>query len=387
MNRLPIVERPEWRAQAESFGFSFHTMYGEPYWCEDAYYQFTLRQIDELEDASNELHQMALEAVQKVVDSEALLAQFGLPEASWDVIKTSWANKEPSLYGRFDFAYDGIRPPKLLEYNADTPTSLFETALFQWLWLEEQQEAGLLPREADQFNSIQEQLIARFKTLKQQYGMSTLSFASCFDSVEDRGTVQYLQDCAEEAGMAAPFLFIEDIGLNAQGQFTDYQDQNLDALFKLYPWEFMLREDFAPHLKDAPTRWLEPAWKSILSNKALLPLLWQLFPYHPYLLAAYFEGDKQADKLSRYVRKPLFSREGANIEIIDRGQTLAKAEGPYGAEGYIVQEYYPLPKFGDSHTLVGSWMVGDEACGLCIREDHSLITQDLSRFYPHVILN
>ena len=385
MNRLPIVERPDWRAQAEEFGFSFHTMYGEPYWCEDAYYEFTLRQIDELEDASNELHKMALEAVQKVVDSDALLTQFGLPEASWAFIKASWHNKEPSLYGRFDLAYDGIRPPKMLEYNADTPTSLFETALFQWLWLEEQQAAGKLSARTDQFNSIQEKLIARFKFLKQQFGLDTISFASCFDSEEDRGTVQYLQDCAEEAGVSAPFLYIEDIGVSDAGQFTNYQDQNLDALFKLYPWEFMLREDFAHHLTDASTLWLEPAWKSILSNKALLPLLWQMFPYHPYLLASYFEGDKQASKLSRYVRKPLFSREGANVEIIDRGQTLAKAEGPYGAEGYIVQEYHPLPKFGDSHTLVGSWMVGDEACGLCIREDRSLITQDLSRFYPHVI--
>ena len=84
--------------------------------------------------------------------------------------------------------------------------------------------------------------------------------------------------------------------------------------------------------------------------------------------------------------KPLFSREGANIKVIEKGQEVASVEGPYGAEGMIVQQFHPLPVFDGSYVLIGSWLVNDQPCGIGIREDKALITQDLSRFYPHTIV-
>ena len=386
MKRIAISERPDWRAKASEFGFQFHTMYGEPYWCEDAYYQFSMAQVETLEQTTAELHQMCLQVVEKVVDSEALLSRFQIPKHTWDFVRASWRSGQPSLYSRLDLAYDGQGPAKLLENNADTPTSLYESAFFQWIWLEDQVRAGKLPAAADQFNSLQEQLIARFAELKANHGFQLLHMACCQDSDEDRGTVQYLQDCAAEAGLATEFLFMDEIGLGEKGQFTDPQDQVISNLFKLYPWEFMLREIFSTKLEDAGVRWLEPAWKSILSNKALLPMLWEMFPNHPNLLPAYF-ADGSQPPLDRYVVKPLFSREGANIRIVENGQEIERVDGPYGEEGMIVQQYHPLPQFGDSYTLIGSWLVNDSPAGIGLREDRSRITQDLSRYYPHIILD
>ncbi|MEG2827854.1 MAG: glutathionylspermidine synthase family protein [Edwardsiella sp. (in: enterobacteria)] len=386
MKRIAISERPDWRAKASEFGFQFHTMYGEPYWCEDAYYQFSMAQVEALEQTTAELHQMCLQVVEKVVDSEALLSRFQIPKHTWDFVRASWRSGQPSLYSRLDLAYDGQGPAKLLENNADTPTSLYESAFFQWIWLEDQVRAGKLPAAADQFNSLQEQLIARFAELKANHGFQLLHMACCQDSDEDRGTVQYLQDCAAEAGLATEFLFMDEIGLGEKGQFTDPQDQVISNLFKLYPWEFMLREIFSTKLEDAGVRWLEPAWKSILSNKALLPMLWEMFPNHPNLLPAYF-ADGSQPPLDRYVVKPLFSREGANIRIVENGQEIERVDGPYGEEGMIVQQYHPLPQFGDSYTLIGSWLVNDSPAGIGLREDRSRITQDLSRYYPHIILD
>lgn len=385
MKRVAITERPDWREKATEFGFNFHTMYGEPYWCEDAYYQFTLAQIEELEKATADLHQMCLQVVERVVNSDELMTKFCIPKHTWSFVRHSWQTKQPSLYSRLDLAYDGVSPPKLLENNADTPTSLYETAFFQWLWLEDQINAGNLPAEADQYNSLQEKLITRFEELKTQFGCDLLHLACCQDTEEDRGTVQYLQDCAMEAGLATEFLFVEEIGLGEKGQFTDLQHQVIANLFKLYPWEFMLREMFSTKLEDAGVRWLEPAWKSILSNKALLPLLWEMFPNHPNLLPAYFAQDKHP-AIADFVVKPLFSREGANIQIMKDGQEVARVGGPYGEEGMIVQQFHPLPEFEGSYTLIGSWLVNDQPCGIGLREDRELITQDLSRFYPHIIL-
>ncbi|MDC9595713.1 glutathionylspermidine synthase family protein [Xenorhabdus anantnagensis] len=386
MKRIGITERPDWREKAAEYGFNFHTMYDQPYWSEEAYYQFTLNQIEEIEDATTELHQMCLQVVEKVVNSEELLTKFQIPKHCWEFVRSSWVTSQPSLYSRLDLAYDGKNPPKLLENNADTPTSLYESAFFQWIWLEDQINAGNLPSNADQFNSLQEKLIERFVQLREKHGFGLLHMACCQDSEEDRGTIQYLQDCAAEADIPTEFLFMEDIGLGEKGQFTDLQDQVISNLFKLYPWEFMLREMFSTKLADAGVRWLEPSWKSIISNKALLPMLWKIFPNHPNLLPAYFADERPSD-MNSYVIKPLFSREGANIRIIENGREVANADGPYGEEGMIVQQFHALPKFNDSYALVGSWLVDDQSAGICIREDRELITQDLSRFYPHIILD
>lgn len=384
MKKIRTTERPGWRSFAESVGFNFHTFDGEPYWDESAYYQFSMAQIeDDLEAPTEELHQMALSLVPDIINSEELLQKLDVPAPYWDWIRQSWQSQQPSLYGRLDLAYDGKGPAKLLELNYDTPTSLYETGFFQWVWLEDLMMRGQLPKHADQFNSLQDQLEQRLAML----GLpQPLYLSAVAESIEDQGTVQYLCDIALQAGLDARLLPLEEIGV-AEGQFVDANNQSIPAWFKLYPWEFMLREDFGPELLTSNTQFLEPAWKMLLSNKGVLPLLWQKYPNHPNLLPAFFETAQSEPLSSGWVRKPLYSREGANIELIDSfGQRLA-VDGPYNDSGYIRQAFHALPKFGDSYTLIGSWIVGDSAAGIGIREDDSLITKDTSRFLPHIILD
>jgi glutathionylspermidine synthase len=388
MERIPIQERPHWRELAAEYGFLFHTMHGEPYWDETAYYQFSLEQIEVgLEDPTAELHQMCLEVVAKVVEDEHLLKRFRIPDLFWDAVRSSWRARQPSLYSRLDFAYDGSNPAKLYENNADTPTSLYESGFWQWLWLEDNIGNHRLSDNCDQFNSLQEKLILRLSEIYQQAGDNPdFYFSCCRDSEEDRGTVQYLQDCAAEAGIANRFVYIEDIGRGENKHFTDLGDRSIELLFKLYPWEFMQREEFAPLLLENQCCLIEPLWKSIVSNKALLPMLWKMFPGHPNLLPAFFEDEIENIAGIDLVKKPLFSREGANVAFYRNGIKFFDTGGPYGEEGFIYQAFQPLPKFGDSYTLIGSWLVNDQPAGISVREDQNMVTQDLSRYLPHVIL-
>jgi glutathionylspermidine synthase len=287
-----------------------------------------------------------------------------------------------------DFAFDGTGPAKLYEYNADTPTSLYEASVFQWIWLEQMRAAGRLAPAADQFNSLHEKLVQRFAAL----GMTgALHLTAAGQSLEDIGTIDYLADCARQAGLATHVLGIETIGVDNRGRFTDGDDHVIGALFKLYPWEWLLGEDFARHIPGSGCRFVEPAWKTILSNKGLMALLWDAFPGHPNLLPAYFEGDPRAAELGdRYVRKPLLSREGANVEIVlpTRPGALAKraaSPGPYGAEGHILQAWHPLPRFQGRRPVCGVWLVGGEAVGLGMREGDGDVTTDAARFVPHAI--
>ncbi len=388
MLRVPIEERPDWRVTANEFGFRFHTIDGEEYWTERYYYQFSLKQIErDLEDPTEEINQMCLSVVEDVIKSDVLLEQFAIPQAQWAFIRKSWQQRDPALYGRFDFSYDGKHPAKLLEANFDTPTSAYECGFWQWVWLEDNVKRDRIARGADQFNSFQEKFIERLIELAKTVKTNILYFACSVEGGdEDYGTITYFADCAKVAGLTPKIIYMEDIGVDAQGNFTDLNDYVIQWIFKLYPWEMMFHEDFAQYLNN-DTLYIEPPWKAIISNKAILPLLWEKYPHHPNLLPAYFADKKHLLNESRgIVKKPIFSREGANVTIEKNGTILTETKGCYGEEGYIYQEFYPLPKFGDDYTVIGSWIIGDKAAGLSIREDCSLITKDSSRFIPHIIL-
>ncbi len=385
MQRLACPERDDWRLTADETGFDFHTIDGERYWDERACYVFTLDEIErQIEEPTAEIDGMCLELVSLAIDDEEYLRRLKIPEAFWPLISESWRRDEASLYGRLDLRFDGPGPAKLLEYNADTPTSIFEAAVFQWTWLEQAIERRIIPSHADQFNSIHERLIEAWKKLGQG---RHLHLAGTTESTEDAGTLAYLEDTARQAGLDTTLIDIEDIGWRDDGRFVDLDDRAIELAFKLYPWEWMFHDAFGARLAKAPTRWIEPPWKAILSNKGILPLLWEMFPDHPNLLPAFFETDPRAASLgASFVRKPLFSREGANIALISDGMTVAEQEGPYGAEGFIRQALAPLPNFSNQYPVIGSWLIDHTPCGLSIREDENPITGNTSRFLPHAIL-
>jgi glutathionylspermidine synthase len=377
MDREMRAPRSDWVAQCESVGFTYHSMDGT-YWDESRCYRFTADEVDTLEAATAELAARCLDAAEHIV-ANGRMGELAIPPGWRDHVAASWRARTPSLMGRFDFAFDGRGPPKLLEYNADTPTALLEASVVQWHWLQQ----AVLPGEprADQFNSLHEKLISNWRALGVTWSANTpVHFTCAGDSEEDRGNLDYLRDVATQAGVTTRFVAVEDIGWNADaGAFVDLDDVEISVLAKLYPWEWLAADAFGAHLLEARIRVLEPAWKMLLSNKGLLPILWELFPGHANLLPASFNaGVIDGD----WVEKPLLSREGANVAIHHGGTTIA-APGDYGAEGRVYQAYVPIPRFGDDYVTVGSWVIGDEPAGVGLREDASEITRNTSRFVPH----
>jgi len=385
MKRNSVKERAGLADAAARHEFKYSAGEGVPFWDETAYYQFTTQQIDEdIVAPAEELENLCFEVIARAMEDETVLQRLGVAREHWDLIADSWQNKDRNLYGRMDFSYDGKGPAKLLEYNADTPTTLYESAVFQWEWLEEADKEGLLPDRCDQFNEVHEKIVEAFP----QLGIdSILHLASNQDVEDDKGTLEYIAECAQEAGLLTNVLAMEDIGISEEGQFTDLDDKPISTLFKLYPWEWILAEDFGAHVAASGVRFIEPAWRSILSNKGLLPILWEMFEGHPNLLPAFFEDDPAADALGEtYVRKPLLGRQGANVEIYSDGEIETSREGPYGDQNHILQEFHPLPDFDGRYPLIGCWMIASKAVGMGIREDQTLITGTEANFVPHVIV-
>ena len=413
MKFFSISSRPYWLESFAELEYLEEVLKNrdEPYWIEilqkPFYGSFSLTEIDEIIwQATKDIYQMSLEAVAQVCNSsrsEELMNQLKIPSEFREVIRRSWQRQDPSLYGRFDLAFDTkCQKIKLLEYNADTPTSLYESSILQWLWLEDcGQQGKFSSSQFDQYNSLHEQLIREFQSLN----LSNLHLACVKDYPEDFATVRYLQLCALEAGIPTNFVFVEDIGFDEDGDWFDLENNLIKNIFKLYPWEDLMREDLATGKPKIPrlilenkVTFIEPIWKAILSNKGILAIFWELFENHAvygeYLLESYNEASfsLEMEYLTRFkphVRKPLFGREGQNIEIIVPNQTtpLSQREGDYGEEGYIIQEYVELCQYQGFNLIMGSWMVGEEPCGMSLRGDRSFITGNSAIFIPHAILN
>ncbi len=368
--------RENWVQRVEESGLIWHGNGNDSYWNESEHLVFTLEAAETLEDAANELHAMCLDACEQIIKRN-WWHKLGIRNEWIDMIQSSWRSKDFSLYGRFDLAWDGTGTPKLLEYNADTPTSLLEAAVIQWDWLQD-----LYPAD-DQLNSLHEALVERWQMISEEM----IHFACAWDLPEDRQTIAYLAETAEQAGKMVQLMDMGEIGFAINGRFTDLNERFIDKIFKLYPWEWMSEEQFFTKIGVERARFVEPIWKMLLSNKALLPILWELHPGHPLLLPATWSRDELTSMgVSQWVEKPYYGREGGGIALFDRDVIIASGTGRAESERKIYQEKARMFQAGGKHFVWGLWMVGEKCCGLSARGDASPITGNMSRFHPHRIV-
>lgn len=366
MERIRINPRPEWEAQVEALGFTHHTINNKIFWNEHACYHLTIKEIEEIQKATNEIERLCLELVDHVI-SQRTYYRLNIPESAWPLIEFSWKNKEDPLIGRLDLCYDGIHPPKLYEYNADTPLCLLETSLIQKHWLE---EVGL---SGHQMNTIQERLVKAWSRL----GSGRVHLTCRNSAPWLLETINYMTNALARAGLDFKHIYVEEVRWNGR-YYLDKENEPIETLFKITPWEWMLEEVF-DRLLNSKTRVIEPAWKMILSNKGFLVLLWELFPDHPNLLPAFFDPKYLNGE---YVKKPLLGREGHNISLNTESCSIT-TEGAYGNGAYVYQQAHLLPNFDGNFPVIGSWLIDGESSGIIIREDDTPITRGASRVVPY----
>ncbi|MEO3742697.1 glutathionylspermidine synthase family protein [Plantactinospora sp. B5E13] len=388
MRRESSTPRPDWHDLVRGQGL----VYAETelpdggfmsYWDETACYALDLDEVLRLEEATEELHRMSVAAAEHVVTKNRF-AEFGIPAWAAEAVRRSLHEQPPTLYGRFDLWYDGSWPPKMLEYNADTPTALVEASVIQWYWLEDVHPT------LDQWNSLHERLVEAWRRIGAGLHdpLVHVAWSDEEESGEDQMTAGYLAETARQAGLKSELLPMLGIGWDgrrfvARTDPSDTAGTPILTCFKLYPWEWMVAEPYGRLALDpgTPTTWIEPAWKMLLSNKALLAVLWELHPGHPYLLPAYLDSPHG---MPEYVAKPLLGREGGSVRIIT-GAGEINNPGIYGAEGWCYQEFRALPSFDGNRMVMGSWIVDGESAGAGIRESQSLITDGFARFLPHYV--
>ncbi|MFV0561474.1 glutathionylspermidine synthase family protein [Malaciobacter mytili] len=377
----------------ESIGFVWHTDQDETSYIADEVIEISEEEANAYYEACNELYDMFCEAGEYVIENN-LFHELNIPFNLVDIIKESWSNDVHwHLYSRFDLAggIDG-KPIKLIEFNADTPTSLFETAIIQWALL----KANNLD-EASQFNNLDEALkdnfkriitldsdVEKFEEYYQNLGWKIL-FSSISTSNEDINTTKLLEHIANEAGFNTDFEYIENVQFSDEGIFKD--DLNFEFWFKLIPWEDIAINEselaliLTEIVENKKAIIFNPAYTLIFQSKGFMKILWDLYPNHPLLLETSFEplvGKKQ-------VEKRCFGREGANTKIINEdGSIDVETQGEYAGHKAIYQEYVELPKDSNGNSYQAGVFFAYEACGLGFRRGEKILN-NMSKFVGHII--
>ncbi len=376
----------------ETLGFVWHTDADNSAYIADALLVISTEEAEAYYAASNMLYDMYIQAAQYVIDN-ALFHEIGIPFNLIEIIKESWdSDIHWHLYGRFDLAggIDG-KPIKLLEFNADTPTALFETAVIQWAMLKKN-----TLDETKQFNGLYEALNDNFKRLvtleedvssfEERYDGWHFLFTSIRGNAEEENTVKLLQHIATEAGFKTEFAYIDEIEFSGdEGIF--YQDKNYELWFKLIPWEEIALEEsdlamlLTSIVKNQKAIIFNPAYTLLFQSKGLLKILWDLYPNHPLLLETSFEP-LQAKK---QVRKPVFGREGNSVIILDeKGEVLEGTTGDYENHKMVYQAYAALPTDEKEDSYQAGVFYAYEACGLGFRKGGKILN-NMSKFVGHSI--
>ena len=377
----------------ESIGFVWHTDSDNSSYVSDEIVVINEDEANAYYEACNELYDMFAEAGQYVIDND-LFHDINIPFNLIEMVKESWENDVHwHLYSRFDLAggIDG-KPIKLIEFNADTPTSLFETAIIQWAML----KANNLD-EASQFNNLYEALKDNFKRIitldtdvekfEEYYanlGWKIL-FSSISNSSEDINTTKLLEHIASEAGFNTDFEFIENVQFNDDGIFKD--EESFEFWFKLIPWENIAIEEselaliLTEIIKEKRAIIFNPAYTLMFQSKGFMKILWDLYPNHPLLLETSFEPLEN----KKQVEKRCFGREGANTKIINSdGSIDVQTDGDYEGHKAIYQEYVELPKDDQGKTYQAGVFFAYEACGLGFRRGEKILN-NMSKFVGHII--
>jgi glutathionylspermidine synthase len=377
----------------ENIGFTWHTDIDKSSYISNEIINISQEEASAYYDAANELYEMYCEAGQYVIDNN-LFHELDIPFNLVELVKKSWQDDVHwHLYGRFDLA-GGINGQniKLIEFNADTPTSLYETAIIQWAMLKQNNF-----EESKQFNSLYEAIGDNFKRLitlnddinsfDEHY--NKLKWKILFSSVkgndEEEHTVKLLQHIASEIGYKTDFAYIDDVEFSDDGISKD--DELYEFWFKLIPWEDIAIQEgeLAVRLTDIINHQkaiiLNPAYTLMFQSKGIMKVLYEMYPNHPLLLKTSNEPLQNI----KQVEKMCFGREGENIAIINDDNSLdIKTDGEYENGKAIYQEYVEFPKDNSDNYYQAGVFYAYEACALGFRKGGKIL-DNMSKFVGHKV--
>jgi len=368
---------------------------------QQSYFRMSESAIKEVRHASNEMHAIFMQATDHVLENDALLERFGFPRVLWPRLRQSWDDRRNHMItGRLDFSVSE-RGLKVYEYNADSASCYMECGSVQRRWAEINGcKDGWCPGD-----HLHEMLVHAWKKSAID---DVLHVMMDSNDLEETYHALYIKSAIEEAGIPCKVVKgLSDLAWGDDGSVVDKDGKRIRWVWKTWAWETALDqlraecdEDEQPELPDQRTgkrhatprlvdvllrkdvKVFEPLWTLVPSNKAILPVLWELFPDHPCLLDAQFNLTEDLRR-NGYVAKPIVGRCGSNISIVGSGEEVIEAtEGQFENREQMYQEFFGLPVIDGKYLQVSTFVVDGRYAGACVRVDASPIITGGSDILP-----
>ncbi|MGR8921138.1 MAG: glutathionylspermidine synthase family protein [Gammaproteobacteria bacterium] len=347
------------------------------------YFGLSESALREIKHAANELHAMFMHATHHVMEDDARLARFNIPRALWPKIHQSWNNRRTHMItGRLDLSVSA-RGIKVYEYNADSASCYLECGNIQREWARHYGVAD--GRDAG------EDLFADLCAAWRVSGVDGDIHIMLDDDPEERYHALYMKAAIEQAGLSCRLLDgLAGLTWDDGGAVVDRDGRPIRWVWKTWAWETAFEEiraqleggendkvTVAPRLADVLLRQgvmvFEPLWTAIPSNKAILPVLCELFPDHPNLLETRYELSDDL-RARGYAVKPIGGRCGSNVAVVNRhDDVVAATEGRFDNQPHIYQELFPLPRIGDYYVQHSAFVVDGHYSATCVRVDPGLV--------------
>jgi glutathionylspermidine amidase/synthetase len=345
--------------------------------------------LQELKRATNELHALFMHATDYVLRDDSLLEKFNIPRGVWPRIQQSWDNRRNQMItGRFDFALSA-RGLKVYEYNCDSASCHMDAGKIQGKWAAHFGcDVG-----RDPGHRLQQALVDAWR----DSDVDDVLHILIDRDLEETFHALFMQEAMEAAGIPSKILHgMSGVTWNVDGDVVDADGVKIRWVWKTWAWETALDQlraecdddeerlvlpgrprAGAPRLVDVLLRpevmVYEPLWTLIPSNKAILPVLCQLFPNYPYLLESAFELTETI-RSRGYVQKPIVGRCGANIRLYDENQVLMEeTSGSFESRSQVYQELFMMPVVGNDNVQVCTFTAAGTYAGACVRIDPSLV--------------
>lgn len=371
---------------------------GEIYrtWDESSAYIITRNEVDTILDKAVNIVNMGREAVDFLLDGE--WGTLGLPIPVFEYARNSFDDQEIELFTRYDFAYLGNGQIKLVNIEADAPSLLVETAEAQrkWLWDKFAQKAK--QHKVTQLNSIPEMTKSAFGQL---YKMSPEGNFHILDSESTRGkewfASSYIKNLAEKAGWDIGRVRLKDLSWdNQQKRWEDHAENKINGVYKQLPWDMlfdhMLMREIVAHSQNLE-RIFEPAWKTILSSRAIMPALHELYPRSALISPASLSRSKKLGE--DIVAAPMLRSASRNeVGTLKGRRFTAWGEDikDFRNQKSMIYRKLEIPKrFKDSNgggqfTYLSIFTVAGNIAGLGIQETKLPLLGQHSTFKPHIVM-
>lgn len=343
--------------------------------------------------------------------TDEMLLELGFPKKTIPYLRLK-TTKSKTIIGRFDSVLtdDGH---KILEFNSDTPTFIKELFYINGLVCNKLGFENPNQKEEEKLAKVIKNAIFESYSFLEKKEYPNVIFTSHEENIEDKNTVLYLKKLFD---MPSKYVPLNKLHIIKNKGLFDNDGKKIDVLYRqTFPIENLIEDKGAEDdseigvmlldlVKEKKLALINPPSAFLMQNKALMAIIWGLHeennPFFSkeeheviskYFLPTYLEPDEFVKNKEKYVKKPVFGREGDTVEIYHpNGNLVIEDENKtYANYVSIYQKYVDLPvtdfetekgvKRG--HVMVGTFIIDGKPSSFGCRVGNQ-ITDNLSYYLP-----